>query len=241
MHKIQFIFSLLLLTGISQRGQADFVPKIALDIGHSKQQPGAISARGKPEFYFNHDLALILQDALTKLQIDAFLIGEDGNTLDLQQRTTLAHDNKASIFLSIHHDSTQASYLKPWKWQKVGQHYSDKFSGFSLFISRKNQQPLISLKCARLIGTALKKNGFNPSNHHAEAILGENRPWADKNAGVYYYDDLIVLKSAKMPAVLFEAGVIVNRTEELNLQKTSTRHLIATSISQGLAGCQTLK
>jgi len=35
---------------------------------------------------------------------------------------------------------------------------------------------------------------------------------------VHYYDNLIVLKTARTPAVLLEAGVIVNRDEELKVQ-----------------------
>ena len=36
---------------------------------------------------------------------------------------------------------------------------------------------------------------------------GVGRPWADELNGVYYYDNLVVLKTATVPAVLFEAGV----------------------------------
>jgi len=43
------------------------------------------------------------------------------------------------------------------------------------------------------------------------------RQLLDAQAGVYRYDQLIVLKETRMPAVLLEAGSIVNRTEELLL------------------------
>ncbi len=43
----------------------------------------------------------------------------------------------------------------------------------------------------------------------------------DEEAGVYRYDHLIVLHSAHMPAVLLEAGSIVNRQEELELTNRS--------------------
>jgi len=44
-------------------------------------------------------------------------------------------------------------------------------------------------------------------------------------------------KSAASPAVLFEAGLIVNRGEELVLASPETRRRIAESVSQGLAAC----
>src|SRR6516162_7278715 len=39
----------------------------------------------------------------------------------------------------------------------------------------------------------------------------------DAEAGVYRYDHLIVLHSTRKPAVLLEAGSIINRQEELEL------------------------
>ncbi len=237
---MKFLFTILLLGSINHSCLAGSPSKVAIDIGHSKLYSGATSARGKLEFDFNLGLAHTLQQVLSADNIKAFLIGEDGEMVDLQQRPLIANANGASFFLSIHHDSTQPKYLKSWKWQAVERRYSDEFSGFSLFVSRKNPQSTMSLHCARLMGEALNRNGFKPSKHHAEPIRGENREWADKNAGVYYYDDLIVLKTATIPAVLIEAGVIVNRNEELNIQKTSIRKLFATSITQGLENCKVL-
>jgi N-acetylmuramoyl-L-alanine amidase len=54
---------------------------------------------------------------------------------------------------------------------------------------------------------------------------------------VYYFDKLAVLKSATMPAVLLESGVIVNRDEELTLSKPETRQAIAKAVAEGLASC----
>ena len=52
----------------------------------------------------------------------------------------------------------------------------------------------------------------------------------DAEVGVYRYDALIVLRTTQMPAVLLEAGSIVNRDEELLLASTNHRLLIATSV-----------
>ncbi len=43
------------------------------------------------------------------------------------------------------------------------------------------------------------------------------RPWADEANGVYFYDNLVVLKTSTVPAVLFEAGVIVHPDEAREL------------------------
>ena len=83
----------------------------------------------------------------------------------------------------------------------------------------------------------MKTAGLAFTTHHAERIPGENREWADRNAGVYYFDNLAVLKTAKSPAVLLEAGVIVNRADERTLQEPAMRSAIAGAVVRGLADC----
>ena len=56
--------------------------------------------------------------------------------------------------------------------------------------------------------------GEKPSLYHAEPIAGENRPLLAPPPGRASLDGLAVLKTATMPAVLVEAGVIVNPDDE---------------------------
>jgi len=215
-------------------------PRVAIDIGHSLAHPGSISARGLPEFVFNQALGRSLAQVLAQRQLASVLIGEDGHMTVLTARTQAADAAQASFFLSLHHDSAQLKYFDRWVWQGTQQRYSDRFSGFSLFVSRLNPMPQQSLACARTIGSALLKVGLKPSAHHAEPIAGENREWADPAAGVYYFDDLVVLKTASTAAVLLEAGLIVNRNDELALQDPEVRHRIATATADGLLACQAI-
>lgn len=225
------------LSAMLASGTANAAPLVAIDVGHSISAPGAISARGKPEFEFNQGMARIVQQTLTRDRVPSILIGSDGNEVDLLPRTIAAEDAGATFLVSIHHDSVQPQYLETWNTQGMQRQFSDRFSGFSLFVSHKNPAAEASLSCARAIGFALEQAGLHPSHHHAENIPGENRAWADKDAGVYYYDDLVVLKSAKIPAVLIEAGVIVNRQEEQTIRQTQVRKVIANAIARGLSDC----
>jgi hypothetical protein len=49
------------------------------------------------------------------------------------------------------------------------------------------------------------------------------RELVNAEAGVYRYDQLVVLRATRMPPVLFEAGSIINREEEL-LMSSPERH-----------------
>jgi len=63
----------------------------------------------------------------------------------------------------------------------------------------------------------------------------ENRPLVDRYLGIYQFDDLIVLRTADMPAVLLESGIIVNRDEEPLLLSAAHRKKIARSIVEAVA------
>jgi N-acetylmuramoyl-L-alanine amidase len=60
---------------------------------------------------------------------------------------------------------------------------------------------------------------------------------ADQANGVYYYDELVVLRTATQPAVLLEAGVIVNRDEETMLSRIDHQQRIGQAVTRGLIRC----
>lgn len=232
-----YIFCCLTLTVFMSTNIAANAESLAIDAGHSWQRSGTTSATGQPEFIFNAALAQVVSDFLTAHGNSVIRIGHDGKMNNLKERTAIANQAGTKFFLSIHHDSVQPRYLKDWEWHGATRQYTDYAAGFSLFVSRKNPDFEASLRCATAIGSTLRQKGLHPSPHHAENIQGENRDWADQENGVYYYDDLIVLKTAAMPAVLLEAGVIVNKEEEQAIQKPEMRNTIASAIENGLLNC----
>lgn len=234
--KILYLFSGLTISLMPYSGIAH-ESVLAVDVGHSILRQGVLSASGKPEFEFNLALATTVTDLLSSYAHHVVRIGFDGRMVDLKTRTQFANASSSAFFLSIHHDSVQPQYLSEWQFQGRTRKYTDYASGFSLFVSRKNPALASSLECASAIGGELKQKGFHPSQHHSERIRGESRDWADKENGVYFYDDLVVLKTTTMPAVLLEAGVIVNREDEQHIQTPGVQSAIALAIKKGLTRC----
>lgn len=222
----------VVLIGISACASA---ASIAVDIGHYQARPGAISARGIPEFTYNAQLARELTAALRAAGHVVRVIGEAGNETSLGARAPQARG--MDLFISVHHDSMQARFLSTWTYEGVQQRYSDRVSGYSLFVSRNNRHLDTSLRCASAIGQALREGGYTPSRYHADPVLGENRPFADEPNGVHYFDNLAVLRTAPLPALLFEAGVIINRDEELRMREPAVRAGIVAAIAAGVARC----
>jgi N-acetylmuramoyl-L-alanine amidase len=196
--------------------------RIAIDIGHTENSPGAISARGVPEHLFNKNIGTLLHKKLLqdKRFKGSFIINAAGEDLSLLARADIANLQGAALFISIHHDSVEPKDLSYWLYQGNIMAHCDKFTGYSIFYSEENGSPLNSLIFAFVLGSEMLHNGFCPTLHHAEKFTGGDKDLIDKNRGVYKYNKLVVLKSTNMPAVLFECGLIKNRYEELELSNT---------------------
>ena len=212
---------------------------VAIDVGHTKASPGAISVTGRPEWEFNREIARQLEEKLRETNkdggttINPFIISSE-KPMALPTRTKIAANKNADLFVSIHHDSAQDQYLEEHEVNGQEERFTDKFSGYSVFVSRKNPRYDESLDVAKRIGRAMQSYGFKFAKHHHEPIAGENRPYADEAAGVYAFDDLVVLKTAGMPAVLVECGVIVNPKEEQALLTKERQATIVAAIVRGI-------
>jgi N-acetylmuramoyl-L-alanine amidase len=207
--------------------------RILIDVGHTPEDPGAISAHGNPEYGYNLNLANV---AMTQL-IDAgfrqttLLLAKGKGYSQLVQRAEIANRVAPDLLLSIHHDSTRERYIKRWEFAGVERNYSDKFSGHSLFVSMKNRFYRQSVDFAKLLGRELAAAGLQFTPQHAEDIPTARLPLIDAELGVYRYDKLVVLKDVRVPAVLFEAGLIINRKDELVLSTPARRLLLAKAIT----------
>jgi N-acetylmuramoyl-L-alanine amidase len=208
--------------------------RIAVDVGHTKQSDGAMSARDVPEYNFNLNLAARVVE---KLKAEGFtetrlLITEGKARPSLIRRVASANGMKADLFLSVHHDSVPDKFKEKWEFGGKKLEYSDKFSGYSLFVSKDNPSFEASFQLARLIGRELKGKGLKYADQYASPIMGKYRhDLLDKDVGVYRYDHLVVLMTTRMPAVLLEAGSIINRDEEVQMGSIERQDMITSSVA----------
>jgi N-acetylmuramoyl-L-alanine amidase len=208
--------------------------RIVLDVGHTAESEGAISARNVSEFVFNLRLAKRIEE---KLKAEGFaqtklLLTEGKARRSLVKRVAAANDLPADLLLSIHHDSVPNKFLEDWEFEGKKSHFSDRFSGYSVFVSRNNPDFRKSLSFAELIGKEMKAQGLDYARQYSQAIMGRyQRPLLNRETGVYRYDELIVLRKTRMAAVLFEAGSIINRDEELKMRSPERLDIISSGVT----------
>lgn len=194
--------------------------RVAVDVGHTVALPGAISARGATEYSFNLLLGESIKQALLNAGFDKMqlLITGGAPPLGLIERAERANKMHADLFLSIHHDSVPDNLLKTWNYEGQEYHYNDNYPGYALFVSYDNPDRTGSMMFGHLLGEALQARGLGYTPHYILPLMRHRRrELVDEAAGVYRYDQLVVLRATHMPAVLLEAGSIVNRREELRL------------------------
>jgi N-acetylmuramoyl-L-alanine amidase len=214
----------------SSRPAAGIACRVAVDVGHDREHPGATSARGAPERTFNEALARTVVDALRAVGIDAFLVAASGDPIPPAARADLALAGGATLLVSIHHDSVQPQYLSSWVGSRGGLVAGDRFRGFGLFVARTSPAFDASVAAAATIADALLASGLSPSLHHAEPIPGENRELLDRRRGIYVFDELAILRHARIPAVLLEAAVIANPQDELDAASAGRQRAVASAI-----------
>ena len=201
---------------------------LTLDIGHTLKKSGAISSTCKQEYEYNKELALHIQEELKNQKSIDISLSSSVNDLELSFQDRYNSSINRDLFLSIHHDSVQKQFIKYINGCPTTNHAN----GFSIFISKKNINFEKSLKYAQNFAKELILEGLTPALHHAENIAGENRELIDENLGIYIFDDLKVLKNANSPAILFEAGVIVNPKDEAKVSTKEFKNKIAKAISK---------
>src|SRR5262249_7330993 len=213
--------------------------RVVVDVGHTAESPGAISARGVYEYEFNLRLAKLIEQKLRNAGFaKTILLVTDGQARkSLLKRVARANAASADLFLSIHHDSVPDSFLESWEYQGAEHHFSDRFKGHSIFFSIDNADPDGSVEFGRLLGEQLQSRGLHYTPHYIEKFMGHRqRLLVDAKVGVYRYDQLIVLKSTHMPAGLLEAGSIINGDEELTMSSPERQSLVAAAVGEAVDG-----
>jgi N-acetylmuramoyl-L-alanine amidase len=208
--------------------------RVLIDVGHTATSPGADSARGVPEYEFNLKLADVIVQSLREARFGKTvrLVTSGTRLTSLFRRAARADHLQADLFLSIHHDSVPDNLKEPWQYEGKKNYYSDRFSGYAIFVSNDNPDRAGSLAFGHSLGQELQKRGLHYTPHYTLQVMGRFRhELVDPEAGVYRYDHLIVLHNTLMPAVLLEAGSIVNRQEELELATPERRLIVAEAVT----------
>ncbi|NWF52565.1 MAG: N-acetylmuramoyl-L-alanine amidase [Nitrospirae bacterium] len=221
--------------------------RIVIDPGHGGHDPGAIGPSGLCEKDVVLDIALKLKKILLEDPLnEVFLTRERDIFIPLEERTAIANNKNADLFISIHANANPRrsakgieTYLLNWtndeeairvaarenaisfKKMKEMHRQMDVLEMIKNDLMRENKRDE-SIRLAHYIQRSLTSTLSKSRNRHKRLDHGVKQ-------ALFY-----VLFGAKMPSVLVEVSFISNPEEERLLSDDSYRMHIAKAISEGI-------
>ncbi|MCR4395609.1 MAG: N-acetylmuramoyl-L-alanine amidase [Candidatus Saccharicenans sp.] len=214
------------------------VRRIVLDPGHGGSDPGCISPSGLKEKDVALDLARRLKVLLeTQGKFEVFVTRDKDETLPLEQRTALANQKAADLFISIHLNAS------PRKNRTGVETFYLNFSpdpAVNELAARENASSTKNIRDMKLIVDKVIKNSkYEESRDLAEKIHSHLLQHLKQNFGPR--DDLgvkggpfWVLIGSEMPAVLVETSHLSNAKEEAALKTEIYREAVALGLFRGI-------
>lgn len=209
--------------------------KIMIDAGHGGKDPGGIGVTGIQEKDVVLDIALRLEKALRQQGVETVLTRKTDVFLDLSERTRLAQQQGADLFVSVHANiaksravqGVEVFYLHPLDERTKTDIYDpvNYRSFFRNFSMKQNDEQLKTI-LADMLYINKQHESYRISQYISDRLSKDlNTPnRGHKEAGFY------VLKHILVPSVLVEVGFLSNPQEEQNLGCSHYRQRIADSL-----------
>ena len=213
--------------------------RVVIDAGHGGHDTGTIGPDGLLEKDLVLDVALRLGALITK-QLGAQVIytRSDDVFIPLEQRTRIANDQKADLFISIHANSSpepSATGVETYYFNLA----SDK-AGLAL-ATRENTTATSSISDLNdLLHRAVLQTKLEESRDFAQSVQSSLSTMAVKmnsvsrNRGVRQAP-FVVLIGATMPSILAEIGFVSNVHDEKLMRKNEQRQKIAEALFKGVS------
>jgi len=212
--------------------------RVMLDPGHGGKDPGAIGPTGLREKDVVLALGRMVRDRLRDDDsFDVRMTRYEDVFLPLEERTAMANEAKADIFVSLHINASRnrlAEGISTYVLSRASDRHSLELA------ARENGVPVAKLSMVKFIIDDLatferKKESLRLAKTVNDAIVknvnGRFGKVADlglKQAPFY------VLVGARMTAVLVESSFITNRSEEARLYDPEYLAAIADSVAQAV-------
>lgn len=215
------------------------VNRIVIDAGHGGHDDGTIGPNGVLEKDVVLDVALRLSKLVqSKMGAEVVLTRSDDTFIPLHERTNIANQQKADLFLSIHANSSPAPSVAGTETFFLNLNSSPGALDVAARENAGSDKTINELK--DLIQSITLNDKIAESETFAQNIQTAINSQAAKsnvaarNRGVKRAP-FVVLIGAGMPSVLAEIGFLSNARDEANLNKPEYRQKIAEALYKGLS------
>lgn len=215
------------------------VNRIVIDAGHGGHDDGTIGPHGLIEKDVVLDVALRVSKLVQeKMGAEVILTRSDDTFIPLRERTAIANDHKADLFLSIHANSSPAPEVAGTETFYLN---FTNVPGSLDVAARENAGSDKSVgELKDLIQSITLNDKIEESHTFAQDIQNTIQAQAERSNAAAHNRGVkrapfVVLIGASMPSVLAEIGFLSNSRDETNLGKPEYRQKIAEALYKGLA------
>ncbi|HJZ13107.1 MAG TPA: N-acetylmuramoyl-L-alanine amidase, partial [Acidobacteriota bacterium] len=219
---------------------------IVLDPGHGGTETGAKGSEGAFEKDIVMGIARRLKSILESGTGARVILTRDGDkSVTLDDRTALANNNKADLFISIHANATIRGYAKGAETYFLSSQASDDESRNIAALENNaiglNETAAVDEDLQLILWDMAQTEYLTESSQLAEMIQQElNEALGISNRGIKQAP-FRVLMGAMMPAVLIEVGFINNPAEERLMKSADYQTKIATAIYRSIQRFQSAR
>lgn len=211
--------------------------RVVVDAGHGGKDTGAIGPRGVREKDLALAIAKKLAAQLRQLGFEVILTRKSDVFIPLDERTRIANEARADLFLSIHCNAARRRKLEgveTWVLNVASDRYAARLAAFENADADRRVSDLRMI----LADLATKANASD-ARDLAQSVqsslvrtlrsrVGRVRDHGVKQALFY------VLLGTRMPSILVETGFISNPKEEMRLKSARFQNSAAEAIARGV-------
>lgn len=212
--------------------------RVVIDPGHGGHDHGTTGPGGLKEKELVLDLAMRLKDLIEqRLGAEVILTRDSDVFLPLEQRTEIANNHRADLFLSIHVNSSR--YRSVSGPEVYYLNFTDSKDDLEVASRENAGHGKTIFELTELLQKIALKDKIAESSEFARYIQRSlyrlNSPSAAvKNRGVKKAP-FVVLIGASMPSILAEVGFVTNAREEAQMKRAEFRDRIAGALYDGVA------
>ncbi len=217
-------------------------PLVVIDPGHGGHDPGAISpVTGKREKDITLAVAKAIRDELVASgRVRVALTHDDDSFIILRDRSAIARNLKADMFISIHADSAGAGSASGATVYTLSEVASDREA--QLLAARENRADVINgvnlggenREIASILLDLAQRETMNSSASFAALVKREAGGLVPFRSDYHRMAGFAVLKAPDMPSILLETGYLTNGDDVARLSSSDGQRKIAKGIRRAV-------
>ena len=211
---------------------------VVVDPGHGGRDSGAVGITKKLEKNITLKVALLLKKEFSKYdEFRVILTREKDVYLKLRERTRIAKNSNADIFISLHADFNKNRRTRGISLYTLSEKACDKEA--EALARRENRSDFLgnvdlsseSSEVTNILIDLTKRETLNQSSHLVNFLIKDIKNEMNLLKRAHRFAGFTVLKSLDIPSVLIEMGYLSNKQDSKllvshNYQKKITSNIV---------------